>query len=55
MNAKDLTEWLEERGELIISKADGGNFTVVARDANGVLRTAEAATLSEAVALWETV
>ena len=52
MTNKQLLEWLEEQGELMISKADGGPFVVVARQ-NGVLKTAEAATLAEAVKLWE--
>ena len=38
MNAKELLEWLEERGELYICKADGGSYTVVARAADGVLK-----------------
>ena len=42
MNAKELLEWLEERGELYICKADGGSYTVVARAADGVLKTAAA-------------
>ena len=53
MNAKELLEWLEERGELYNCKADGGSYTVVARAADGVLKTAEAATLGEAVLMWE--
>lgn len=53
MNAKELLEWLEKRGELYICKADGGSYTVVARAADGVLKTAEAATLGEAVLMWE--
>lgn len=52
MTNKQLLEWLEDRGELVVSKSDGGNFVVVARQ-NGVLKTAEAATLAEAVKLWE--
>lgn len=52
MNAKELIEWLEERGELVVSKADGGHFVVVARQ-NGVMKTAEAATLERAIQLWE--
>lgn len=39
MNAKELLEWLEERGELYICKANGGSYTVVARAADGVLKT----------------
>lgn len=53
MNAKELLEWLEERGELYICKANGGSYTVVARAADGVLKTAEAATLVAAVLMWE--
>ncbi|WP_165010839.1 hypothetical protein [Neisseria yangbaofengii] len=52
MNPKDLIEWLEDRGELVVSKSDGGNFVVVARQ-NGVMKTAEAATLERAIMLWE--
>ena len=36
MNAKELLEWLEERGELYICKADGGSYTVVARAADPI-------------------
>lgn len=52
MTYKDLIEWLEDRGELVVSKSDGGNFVVVARQ-GGVMKTAEAATLERAIALWE--
>lgn len=52
MNAKDLVEWLEDQGELVVSKADGGNFIVMIRR-GGILKTAEAPTLVEAVMLME--
>lgn len=51
MNGKQLLEWLEDRGELMIMKKDGGGFVIVARQ-NGVMKTAEAETLAEAVKLW---
>ncbi|MFC3875352.1 hypothetical protein [Neisseria musculi] len=53
MNAKDLIEWFEDRGEMVISKSDGGNFVVVARKPDGMMKSAEAATLERAIALWE--
>lgn len=52
MTSKQLLEWLEDRGELMVNKTDGGNFIVVARQ-NGVMKTAEAATLEKAIVLWE--
>lgn len=55
MNEKELFEWLEDRGELVISKADGGRFMIFSRAADGVLRTAEAETLAEAIETWEEV
>lgn len=53
MNSKQLLEWLEDRGELVISKSDCGHFVVVARKPDGLMQSAEAATLAEAVKLWE--
>lgn len=53
MNTKELIEWLEDRGELVVSKSDGGNFVVVARKPDGLMQSAEAATLERAIMLWE--
>lgn len=55
MNEKELTAWLEDRGDLLISKADGEPFVVMARDVDGMLKTSEAQTLIEAVCLWEEI
>lgn len=53
MTNKQLIEWLEDRGELMILKNDGGHFVVVARKPDGLMQSAEAATLERAIALWE--
>ena len=31
MNEKDLIEWLEDRGELMVMKKDGEGFVIAAR------------------------
>lgn len=53
MNSKQVLEWLEDRGELVVSKSDGGHFVVVARKPDGLMQSAEAATLERAIQLWE--
>ena len=53
MNAKELLEWLEERGEMMLSKQDGKGFVIAARAADGIWKPAEAETLEHAVITWE--
>lgn len=53
MNAKELVEWLEERGEMMLSKQDGKGFVIAARAPDGIWKTAEAETLSRAITVWE--
>ena len=53
MNSKQVLEWLEDRVELVVSKSDGGHFVVVARKPDGLMQSAEAATLERAIQLWE--
>lgn len=37
MNEKDLIEWLEDRGELMVMKKDGEGFVIAARTGCGRL------------------
>jgi hypothetical protein len=37
MNAKELVEWLEDRGELMVMKKDGEGFVIAARAADGMM------------------
>lgn len=53
MNEKDLIEWLEDRGELMVMKKDGAGFVIVSRAPDGIFKTAEAATLTMAIEAWE--
>lgn len=53
MNAKDMMEWLEDRGELMVMKKDGEGFVITARAPDGIWKTAEAETLEHAVITWE--
>ncbi len=53
MNEKDLIEWLEDRGELMVMKKDGEGFVIAARSPDGMWKTAEAETLAWAITLWE--
>ena len=53
MNQKEITEWLEDRGELMIMKKDGEGFVIAARSPDGMWKTAEAETLARAITLWE--
>ncbi|MBW3877820.1 hypothetical protein HHC23_05235 [Neisseria meningitidis] len=55
MNEKDLIEWLEDRGELMVMKKDGESFVIAARAPDGMWKTAEAETLAQAITLWEEV
>lgn len=55
MNEKDLIEWLEDRGELMVMKKDGESFVIAARAPDGMWKTAEAETLARAITLWEEV
>lgn len=49
MNAKELVEWLEDRGELMVMKKDGEGFVIAARAADSIWKTTEAATLTMAI------
>lgn len=53
MNAKEITEWIEDRGELMLMKKDGEGFVIAARSPDGMWKTAEAETLAQAITLWE--
>lgn len=53
MNVKDMMEWLEDRGELMVMKKDGEGFVIAARAPDGIWKTAEAETLSRAITVWE--
>ena len=53
MNEKDLIEWLEDRGDLMVMKKDGEGFVIAARSPDGMWKTAEAETLARAINLWE--
>ena len=53
MNQKEITEWLEDRGELMIMKKDGEGLVIAARSPDGMWKTAEAETLAQAITLWE--
>lgn len=53
MNEKDLIEWLEDRGELMVMKKDGDGFVIATRAPDGIFKTAEAATLKMAIEAWE--
>ena len=53
MNQKEITEWLEDRGELMIMKKDGEGFVIAARAPDWMWKTAEAETLAQAITLWE--
>ena len=53
MNEKELTEWLEDSGELMVMKKDGEGFVIAARAPGGIWKTAEAATLTMAIEAWE--
>lgn len=53
MNAKEITEWIEDRGELMVMKKDGEGFVIAARASDGMWKTAEAETLARAITLWE--
>lgn len=53
MNEKDLIEWLEDRGELMVIKKDGEGVVIAARAPDGIWKTAEAATLAWAITVWE--
>ena len=53
MKAKEITEWLEDRGELMVMKKDGEGFVIAARSPDGMWKTAEAETLARAINLWE--
>ena len=55
MNEKDLVEWLEDRGELMVMKKDGEGFVIVARAPDGIWKTAEAETLIRAIEAWEEI
>lgn len=55
MNQKEITEWLEDRGELMIMKKDGEGFVIAARAPDGMWKMAEAETLAQAINLWEEV
>lgn len=55
MKAKEITEWLEDRGELMVMKKDGEGFVIAARAPDGIWKTAEAETLALAITLWEEV
>ena len=35
MNQKEITEWIEDRGELMIMKKDGEGFVIAARGRMG--------------------
>lgn len=53
MNAKEIAEWIEDRGELMLMKKDGEGFVIAARSLDGMWKTAEAETLARAITLWE--
>lgn len=53
MNEKDLVEWLEDRGELMVMKKDGEGFVIAARAPDGIWKTAEAQSLALAITVWE--
>ena len=53
MKAKEITEWIEDRGELMVMKKDGEGFVIAARAPDGIFKTAEAATLKMAIEAWE--
>lgn len=53
MNQKEITEWIEDRGELMVMKKDGEGFVIAARALDGMWKTAEAETLARAITLWE--
>lgn len=53
MTNKQLIEWLEDRGELMLMKKDGEGFVIAARSPDGMWKTAEAETLARAINLWE--
>ena len=53
MNAKEIAEWIEDRGELMVMKRDGEGFVIAARAPDGIFKTAEAATLKMAIEAWE--
>ena len=53
MNEKDLIEWLEDRGELMVMKKDGEGFVIATRAPDGIFKTAEAATLKMAIEAWK--
>lgn len=55
MNEKDLVEWLEDRGELMVMKKDGEGFVIAARAPDGIWKTAEAPTLTMAIEAWEEI
>ena len=55
MNQKEITEWLEDRGDLMIMKKDGEGVVIAARAPDGMWKTAEAETLARAITLWEEV
>lgn len=55
MNQKEIAEWIEDRGELMLMKKDGEGFVIAARATDGMWKTAEAETLAQAITLWEEV
>ena len=55
MNQKEIAEWIEDRGELMLMKKDGEGFVIAARSPDEMWKTAEAETLARAITLWEEV
>lgn len=55
MNEKDLIEWLEDRGELMVMKKGGEGFVIAARAPDGIWKTSEAPTLTMAIEAWEEI
>lgn len=51
MDSKELVTWLEARDELTVVKSNAGRFVVMVRGVDGLVHTAEATTLREAVML----
>lgn len=51
MDSKELVTWLEARDELTVVKSNVGRFVVMVRGVDGLVHTAEAPTLREAVML----
>lgn len=51
MNVKEIAEWIEDRGELMLMKKDGEGFVIAARSPDGMWKTAEAETLARAITL----